>query len=142
MESINIYSVLVFLLALQFCMNQSVVHAKVKVRVANELGNGQSMSLHCRSKDDDLGSVVLGDRQEMEWSFSVNFFGTTLFYCEVRWGLSSSSPSNWYTFDAYDADRDYARCRSECRWMISNEGSLYGYDERLQTWVMFPLTRK
>ncbi|PON69213.1 Self-incompatibility protein [Parasponia andersonii] len=140
--SINIFCLLLFLLTLQFCMTQNVVHAKVHVRVVNQLGNGQSMILHCRSRDDDLGNVVLEDGKEMEWSFSVNFLGTTLFYCDVRWGLSSSTSSNWYSFDAYDEGRDYARCRSECRWRVSNERSLYGYDQRCERWVLFPLTRK
>ncbi|EXB91214.1 hypothetical protein L484_016284 [Morus notabilis] len=93
------------------------------------------MALHCQSRDDDLGTVVLENEQEIEWSFSVNFLGSTLFYCDVRWG----SLSSWHSFHAYDADRDSGRCRSECRWMISKEGSLYGYDQQFGKWVLFPL---
>ena len=133
----NFHKALFVLLALHFCMVNVFGEKKVHVRVVNRLGRGQSMALHCRSKEDDLGNVVLGEEQEAEWRFSVNFFGTTLFYCAVRWRGSDG----WYAFDAYNARRDHARCRSECRWMISKEGTLYGYDEEVGKGVLFPLTR-
>ncbi|KAI8525872.1 hypothetical protein RHMOL_Rhmol13G0264600 [Rhododendron molle] len=73
------------------------------------------MNIHCQSNDDDLGYQNVEDGRETTWSFSVNFWGTTLFYCDVQWG-----DAGWKHFVAYDADRDYDhRCRSECRWMIS-----------------------
>ncbi|KAG2674295.1 hypothetical protein I3843_13G112600 [Carya illinoinensis] len=112
----------------------SSANAKVHIHVINRLGDGRSMNIHCRSKDNDVGNVVLEDGFETEWSFSVNFWGTTLFYCNVRWDNSS-----WYHFDAYSDDRDHKRCHSECRWMISNEGSLFGYDQEHDQWELFPL---
>ncbi|KAL3828626.1 hypothetical protein ACJIZ3_017428 [Penstemon smallii] len=92
------------------------------------------MNLHCRSRDDDLGYHVVEDGGATAWSFSVNFWGTTLFYCDVQWG-----DSDWYHFDAYDAERDYRRCQSICRWMISKKGLLYGYDEESGFWELFHL---
>ncbi|KAM6595787.1 hypothetical protein CsatA_006311 [Cannabis sativa] len=112
------------------------VEARVKVQVVNRMDDKSSIiDLHCQSKDDDLGSVVLKVGNETEWSFSVNFLGTTLFYCDVKWSNSSSR----YSFDAYDAVRDYTRCRTQCRWIISGQGSLYGYDQHHDIWVQFPL---
>lgn len=138
MGNINkFHKVLITLLALQHCMVNVFGAKKVHVRVVNRLGGGQSMALHCRSKEDDLGNVVLGEEEEAKWRFSVNFFGTTLFYCGVRWRGSD----RWYSFDAYNARRDHTRCPSECRWMISKEGTLYGYDEQVGKWILFPLRR-
>lgn len=113
------------------------LQAKVHVHVMNSLGDGKTMTLHCQSKDDDLGTVILEDGQETKWSFSANFFGTTLFYCSVRWENSSS----WYSFNAFDADRDYRRCISECRWLVSEGGYLHGLDQESNQWESFPLKR-
>lgn len=136
MKVINNIAMLSLLLHLGTMSN--IIHAKVHVHVKNSLGDGQRMRLHCQSKNDDLGMVVLEDGQEARWSFSVNFFSTTLFYCNVKWNASASS---WYSFDAYSAKRDYRRCNSECRWLISDGGSLFGYDERSFKWESFPLRR-
>ncbi|GMP91712.1 hypothetical protein CsSME_00042284 [Camellia sinensis var. sinensis] len=107
-------------------------NAKVHVHVMNQLGGGRWMDIHCQSKDDDLGYQKVEDGAETMWSFSVNFWGTTLFYCDVLW-----KGSIWRHFNAYDADKDYRRCRSECRWMISKEGLLYGYNQENGIWEVF-----
>lgn len=107
--------------------------ARVRVQVINELEIGRRLLVHCRSREDDLQYQTLGAGEAVEWDFNVNFVGTTLFYCDVQWDSSS-----WYHFHAYDADRDYRRCKSLCRWMISKQGLLYGYDEDIGFWRMFP----
>lgn len=141
-----------FLLVLQFCMinNNSnnvvhavinVVHEEVRVQVINRLGYGESMILHCQSNFEDLGSVVVEDGREMEWVISGNnLLGIPLFHCDMKPNGTSALTMRWYSFDAYDPVRDRARCRSECRWMIPNNGALYGYDQRFSRWVWFPFT--
>lgn len=111
---------------------------EVRVRVVNRLGYGQSMKLRCQSNLDDLGSVVVKNGREMEWLISSrqSVLGMPLIRCDIK--TSDSSP--WYTFEAYDPQRDFSRCQSECRWMIPNGGALYGYDQRYSRWVWFPYT--
>ncbi|KAG8371107.1 hypothetical protein BUALT_Bualt13G0052400 [Buddleja alternifolia] len=109
------------------------IRARVYVQVINQLEDGQRLNVHCQSRDDDLGYHVLDFGSATTWSFTANFWGTTLFYCDVQW-----DDSNWYHFDVYDADRDYRRCRSMCRWIISRDGSLYGYNEESGFWEWFP----
>ncbi|KAG5578401.1 hypothetical protein H5410_058535 [Solanum commersonii] len=74
--------------------------------LVNLLSDGIPMTLHCHSYDNDLGQSILEEDDEVNWSFRVNFWGTTLFYCDVRW---ESDGSIWHHFNAYDADRDYRR---------------------------------
>lgn len=113
----------------------TLVHARVYVEVLNRLENESRMNIHCRSREDDLGYHVLEAGAATQWSFNVNILGTTLFYCDVQWGNS-----NWFHFDAYDAKRDNSRCKSVCRWMISDdEGLLYGYNEGSGFWERFPM---
>ncbi|KAK3006731.1 hypothetical protein RJ639_017407 [Escallonia herrerae] len=127
------YSLGVILLILNMAVTR--VHARVHLHVINRLGNGRVLNVHCQSSDDDLGYQSLEDGSETTWSFSINFWGTTLFFCDVQWdGLV------WYHFDAFDAVRDHGRCRSECRWMINRDGLLFGYVPQDGLWDMFPMT--
>ena len=129
MSTLN--SFVILLLWLYFA---SSIHAKVHVHVINMLGDGRSMSIHCQSKDNDPGNVILEYGSVTQWSFSINLWGTTLFYCNVQWDNSSR-----YQFDAYSNKRDHKRCLSECHWIISNEGLLFGYDQENDEWDPFPL---
>ena len=55
-----------------------------KVTVINQLSPGQTLFLRCKSKDDDLGDHILQVGQSFSWEFRVNFFATTLFWCNMR----------------------------------------------------------
>ncbi|XP_062086265.1 self-incompatibility protein S1-like [Humulus lupulus] len=149
-EKSNWLKILLLLLVVEFCMiinNNFVVDAnliieddqEVKVRVMNRLGYGESMIVHCQSNYNDLPSVVVEDGREMEWIVvGNNLLGVPLFHCDMK----PKSSATWYSFDAYDPQRDLARCRTECRWMIPNNGALYGYDQRFARWVWFPYSLK
>lgn len=50
-----------------------IVTSAVHANVVNNLGDGKNMSLHCQSKDDDLGMVEILDGNEFKWDFSINF---------------------------------------------------------------------
>lgn len=91
------------------------------VSVYNRLGVGYGLTIHCRSKDDDLGVHVIAYSEDFSFSFHSNFFNT-LFYCELQWQQTS------YTFDAYDYGRDYRRCEFECYWEVKQD-SLLGYND-------------
>ena len=106
------------------------VHASVK----NRLGSGRNMKVHCQSKDNDLGEQVVADGGEFGWDFSVNAWGTTLFYCDTEWEQVQD-----YHFDAYSFERDFVRCQSQCSWLISQEGiyalnNVTGFWEFFYTW--------
>ncbi|XP_062104467.1 S-protein homolog 6-like [Humulus lupulus] len=95
---------------------------KTTVQIHNELDNGTKLTVHCKSKDDDLGSHILGNKEVFEWKFRINFAGTTLFYCGLTWEGASR------TFDIFDAPRDSNRCASTCIWRIRNDG-VHGYHD-------------
>ncbi|XVF76069.1 hypothetical protein PTKIN_Ptkin13bG0236600 [Pterospermum kingtungense] len=99
----------------------------------NRLGSHRILNIHCQSRDNDLGFAALPDGHAFEWRFSVNFWGTTLFYCDVQW-----DESGWHRFDAYAYEWDSDRCQTECFWMISRDGLLLNYNPRLGNWDVFP----
>ncbi|KAL7003701.1 hypothetical protein U1Q18_004850 [Sarracenia purpurea var. burkii] len=83
------------------------------VRVTNQLEKGLNLSLHCKSKDDDLGIHVLQNQEFYEWSFRNNIWGTTRFYCY----LQSLRRSN--SFDVYRQ----GMCSAHCNWFVRPEGT-------------------
>ncbi|KAF8397988.1 hypothetical protein HHK36_016914 [Tetracentron sinense] len=123
-----------FVILLMIMVSKSMALTEVHVRIMNKLGYGRSMNIHCQSRDDDLGFLTVPDGLETGWRFSVNFWGTTLFFCDVQWGNS-----RWFHFDAYSTNRDFDRCRTECRWMISPDGFLIGYSQKFGEWEIMPL---
>jgi hypothetical protein len=51
------------------------------VRILNRLSHKKVLFAHCRSGDDDLGPQYIKHRDEFKFSFGVNLFRTTLFWC-------------------------------------------------------------
>ncbi|XP_011007077.1 PREDICTED: uncharacterized protein LOC105112886 [Populus euphratica] len=103
-------------LLLVFSFSRMVLSDDVHASIKNRLGNGENLSIHCQSKDDDLGQQDIADGSEFGWDFSVNAWGTTLLYCDMEWENARRSH-----FDAYSFSRDHTRCETQCSWLISKE---------------------
>ncbi|XP_028785456.1 S-protein homolog 29-like [Neltuma alba] len=86
--------------------------AKTRVKVFNYLEHHQDLILHCRSEDDDLQPHRIGYGEHFEWSFRVNFFGRTQYYCSFQW---PGAALKW--FDIYIGWRDDKLCDT-CLWGI------------------------
>nr|CAA06688.1 self-incompatibility [Papaver rhoeas] len=109
----------------------------IEVRIMNKRGNGHSIGIHCRSKDDDLGYHRISDGQQVHFSFRENFFHTTTFNCDIEW-----DSRRHFNFDSYRAQRDdHGRCTTECLWKTTDEG-LYGYDQEHEYWQLYYLAKK
>nr|AFK43132.1 unknown [Lotus japonicus] len=91
----------VLLLCLLLPVVNSAFWDKVHVRVTNYLEGELDLTLHCKSKDDDLGVKVLHQDQFYEFSFRPNFWGTTLFHCSFQWQHVTKR------FDIFKDHRDY-----------------------------------
>lgn len=88
-------------------------HRTQTIRSTNDVG--AEMTVHCKSKDDDLGSHVISVKSTYEFSFRPNFWGTTLFFCRFEWGSES------HYFDIYISYRDHPLC-NVCLWSIRPKG--------------------
>ncbi|KAK6936523.1 Plant self-incompatibility S1 [Dillenia turbinata] len=106
---------------------KTVCSETVHASVMNRLGGGEILTVHCQSKDTDLGERSVGDGDEYGWEFSPNVWGTTLFYCDLTWDGGS------YHFDAYSFGRDSVRCETQCLWIVSGEG-MYGLNGQTGFW--------
>ncbi|KAJ8900105.1 hypothetical protein K2173_024221 [Erythroxylum novogranatense] len=121
------------LILVLFLMSDCNVLGKVHVVIRNELEGGRVMNIRCRSKDDDIGHLAIPDGHQIEWKFSVNLWGSTLFSCDVQW-----DDSKWHGFVAYSYRRDSERCENKCLWLISRDGLLYGFNEQTKSWDVLP----
>ncbi|KAK9671727.1 hypothetical protein RND81_12G050700 [Saponaria officinalis] len=98
---------------LHFCyslMPNTLIH------IANYLNQGAALTVHCKSKDDDLGTQILDFGRYFEFRFKPNFWGTTLFYCDFSWSGGKQH------IDIYKYKRDLHRCCDNCVWNVDNMG--------------------
>ncbi|KAF8394185.1 hypothetical protein HHK36_020392 [Tetracentron sinense] len=115
---------LVLILVLALALNESrVVIGRQHVYVGNDLGEGLTLNLHCKSKDDDLGAHVLSYGQNQTWGFRTNLFGTTLFWCNFQWGNVSDS------HEVYNAQETEMRKRINTHWLSRQDGLYYYYHD-------------
>lgn len=85
------------------------------VTITNNLEDNLDLTVHCKSRDDDLGPHLLRQGQNYGFKFTNNFWGTTLFFCSFQW----NGEFRW--FDIYKESRDYGICTS-CDWFIKKSG--------------------
>lgn len=128
---------LVFLIVFIFCLWEipfvdAILLEKVHVYVTNDFSGGKRLTVHCKSKDDDLGEHSLGVKETFEWNFYSNIWGTTLFWCNMGW-YDDKGKLVQGRFDIYKAKRDETRCVKRCHWRIFEHG-LYSYSSITDTW--------
>ncbi|MED6138351.1 hypothetical protein PIB30_073561, partial [Stylosanthes scabra] len=61
------------------------VFGKVYLSISNKLDGNLPMTLHCKSKDNDLGVHVLNAGQSFMFSFRPSWVAQTQFYCSFAW---------------------------------------------------------
>lgn len=113
---------LVFALAILFEPTNATEFHKWQIHVLNELSNDQMLFVHCKSRDDNLGQHNVSVGNEFNWSFRVNFWNTTLFWCFLRKPNAQS-----VSFEAFWIEKTsiwlFYRCYdSNCIWTAKDDG--------------------
>lgn len=85
---------------------KTVTSYKVHTRIVNHLCRRNSINVHCKSGNDDLGLNTVRDGGEYRFRFHINFTGKTLFYCTV------SSKLGRIDFDTFDTLEGLVQVRS------------------------------
>uniref|UniRef100_A0A1U7YNN5 S-protein homolog n=1 Tax=Nicotiana sylvestris TaxID=4096 RepID=A0A1U7YNN5_NICSY len=63
--------------------------------------NTPLLKVHCQSEDDDLRVRTLKVGDKFDFSFHMNFIGTTLYHCSFSWGLKFNN------FDVFKLHKSY-----------------------------------
>ncbi|KAM6565497.1 hypothetical protein CsatA_024625 [Cannabis sativa] len=116
------------LLVLLLLALSSIVKAKHQVSLVNFIDLNTTLTLHCQSKDDDLGMHELFFGESFKWSFRINFMRTTLFFCDMSWVYDKEKMVMMRGhFDVFVTKRDAFRCLdNKCYWEVLKSG-LYLY---------------
>ena len=115
---------ILFLIIASFCLIQSPkVQAwgqKYLVIIKNNIPGPLPLSIHCYSKDDDIGFHVLNNGNDFRFHFGVNFWGTTKFWCDFWW---NSKHTSFDVFNSHVAD-DYCgnNLGNKCFWSATPSG--------------------
>ncbi|CAN1269893.1 S-protein homolog 1 [Linum perenne] len=76
------------------------------------------MMVHCKSKNDDMGTHWVPATSEYEWRFRPSVFGNTLFWCHV-WKGEEQIVYDAYYDDAKSYERKYM---DHVRWVAKDDG--------------------
>ncbi|XP_054791561.1 S-protein homolog 5-like [Prosopis cineraria] len=112
------------------------VPSKTIVQIINNVTDPpQDLTLHCKSKDDDLGEHTISVGGKYEFIFRPNVLKpVTLFFCNFRW----PSDTSFHYFDIYIQKRDEDSCLDKdvtlCYWKIWKGGACK-YDKDLKTYT-------
>lgn len=101
---------------LQACSAGFYIHGKTHVQIFNGLPGGMMLTVHCKSKDDNLGAHQIPPSGMWEFVFKPSFWGDTLFFCSMQW------PGQFHTIDIYNERRDFNRCDKVCPWHVLPSG--------------------
>ncbi|WCJ26000.1 Plant self-incompatibility protein S1 family [Euphorbia peplus] len=103
-----------------------IIPPKTTVIIRNELSQGESLTIHCKSKNDDLHKQVIQYNESYQWRFRVDLWDSTHFFCGIITGRG------WGIYDIYVAKRDFQwpsrRCPKTCEWKVRKDG-VHGFEE-------------
>ncbi|XP_021290720.1 S-protein homolog 18-like [Herrania umbratica] len=115
---------------LAFAIDEDLLVVEYHIHIINDLPsdlppNIPALSLHCKSKDKDLGEKNMLEHQDYTWDSRINLLRTTLFFCNARW------EGKQRYFEAFKATRDEHRCRvyhNSCLWSMRHDGIYFSND--------------
>ncbi|CAN0897798.1 S-protein homolog 1 [Linum grandiflorum] len=100
----------------------SPVPHSVNVHIINNLSGFRDLTVHCRSKDDDLGVQSRGYNSEFSWGFEVNVFGgSTLFWCRLETVVVVGDGRMSASVVVFKQDNRYIG-KGDVRWFAEDDG--------------------
>ncbi|KAL3724936.1 hypothetical protein ACJRO7_030013 [Eucalyptus globulus] len=116
-SSIRLFVVFMIIpVLMRACSGGICLLGKTQVRIHNSLPEGITLTVHCKSKNDDLGVQQIPHGGTWKFHFRPNVFCKTLFFCSMQW------PGQFHRFDIYDGERDTERCEESCKWDVKPTG--------------------
>lgn len=121
---------ILIVLFLSFCVASKASHGcgLIAPRFTIHMKNSiiDPLVIHCKSKDDDLGTQEIPYGGSYKISFKAHISGRTLFWCDLFWKGAKRG-----VFNAYDEKntRWYDNCFNNlgcnCEWILQPNGPCY-----------------
>ncbi|MCL7024594.1 hypothetical protein MKW94_006891 [Papaver nudicaule] len=115
----------------------NAIHASVK----NDISDKTVLTIHCKSKEDDLGEHRLAYGESFAWNFHQNFMRSTMFWC-FMWWRDSTGKYIQGSYEVYKLKRDWHNCHTQCPVSIRKDGIYAYYDELKKFDLLFPWQKK
>ncbi|KAI4325425.1 hypothetical protein MLD38_030828 [Melastoma candidum] len=115
LSSIKVLLTVMIVMTSAMLRNPNAAFGRIHVHIYNFLDLGPTLTVHCWSKNDDLGEQELPPKDSWEFSFKLDFFGRTRFDCTFKWN------DEVHRFPIYVQMRDNWACLN-CTWVIYQAG--------------------
>uniref|UniRef100_M4CG85 S-protein homolog n=1 Tax=Brassica campestris TaxID=3711 RepID=M4CG85_BRACM len=95
--------------------------SKKHVIIHNVVKNRQTLNVHCKSADDDLGLIHIPWNHYWGFRFRVNIWSTTMFRCHFTWYGGGSHL--FVIFDPWRDDDEFAKYPAcdKCLWQVRRQ---------------------
>ncbi|KAH7573097.1 hypothetical protein JRO89_XS03G0068300 [Xanthoceras sorbifolium] len=114
MSPFKTYAVL-FILALATSISPVVL--SFEVFIFNILGTDATLTVHCKSTDQDLGTHVLEREAHFNWDFKIGKGSPAIYDCDLSYDKITGH------FTMFNEQRDALRCGDEkCLWKVQQDG--------------------
>ncbi|KAL3726790.1 hypothetical protein ACJRO7_031656 [Eucalyptus globulus] len=119
---------MIILALLQACSARLYIGGKTHVQIFNGLPGGVMLTVHCKSKDNDLNVHQISPNGMWGFVFKPSVWGNTLFFCSMQW------PGQFHHVDIYDEGRDFDRCGKVCPWHVLPSGPCMYEAAKCEKW--------
>ncbi|CAL5413684.1 unnamed protein product [Camellia sinensis] len=100
------------MMMMMMMMSHNSHNRSFQVHITSEVPDTPGpLTIHCKSRDNDLGEQLMNNGQDFHWSFKENLFGTTLFFCGFGWNGKIQS------FDVFSDTLDEYGHRPQEPWL-------------------------
>ncbi|XP_026377177.1 S-protein homolog 29-like [Papaver somniferum] len=108
----------------------NAIHASVR----NDISDKTVLTIHCKSKDDDLGEHKLAYGQSFNWTFHQNFMRSTMFWC-FMWWTDSTGKTIQGSYEVVVEVDDDSYLRIDTSLQYAND-LIFGSQAEAKEWLM------
>ncbi|WMV48161.1 hypothetical protein MTR67_041546 [Solanum verrucosum] len=96
---------------------------KYNVYVWNALpNNSPTLTVHCASKDDDIGFHDIAPTTYINWSFHASTLLKTMFFCHFWWNSNDKAFEVFNDLDTCVKDSNITARATVCQWTVKEDG--------------------
>lgn len=106
------------------------------VKITNGMVPDTTLTVHCKSGDNDLGPQTLLKGQSFTFNFKVNLMKTTKFFCNFQWMSNDKVESRWA--DIFDAQNKETSSCTTCDWEVKNPDGVCRMKSKIEETTCFP----
>ncbi|KAF4355339.1 hypothetical protein F8388_026609 [Cannabis sativa] len=130
-KTIPLFVVVIFFSLLSHKSSLCEGDKQITVKTTNGIVD-TDLTLHCKSKDDDLGVQLLHYNDSFQFSFTPNIWETTLFYCSFQW------KDEFHWFDIFKMKKRKILHLNE--WLVNSNGPCQ-FDPATNSWEDSSITK-